>query len=68
MKRAVWLGLVALLVFAAVAALMLQFMPEPMKNSDYLVVGSVATLAALVALFFMMGASKGLLMKRKKKR
>ena len=39
-------------VFAVVAAIMLKVMPGPLKDSDYLVVGSVATLVALLALFF----------------
>jgi hypothetical protein len=69
MKRALLLGLVVILVFAAVAALMLQFMPQPLKDSDYLVVGSVSTLVSLVVLFFMMAASKpGLFFKRRTKR
>jgi hypothetical protein len=69
MKRPLLLGLVAILVFAAVAALMLQFMAQPLKDSDYLVIGSVSTLVALVVLFFMMAASKpGLFFKRRTKR
>ena len=39
-------------VFAAVSAIMLRFMPAPLKDSDYLVIGSVATLVALLVLFF----------------
>jgi hypothetical protein len=42
-------GTVAL--FAITAAIMLRFMPGPLKDSDYLVVGSVSTLVALGALF-----------------
>jgi len=69
MKRVLLLGLVVILVFAAVAALMLQFMPQPLKDSDYLVIGSVSTLVSLVVLFFMMTASKpGLFFKRRTKR
>ena len=44
MKRWVLLGLVLALVFGGVAALLLQFMPQPLKSSDFLVIGSVATL------------------------
>jgi hypothetical protein len=38
-------------LFAVTAAIMLRFMPGPLKDSDYLVVGSVSTLVALGALF-----------------
>ncbi len=50
--RTVALALGVLFVFAAVSAIMLRFMPEPLKDSDYLVIGSVATLIALLVLFF----------------
>ncbi|MEP6961779.1 MAG: hypothetical protein ABI995_06865, partial [Acidobacteriota bacterium] len=40
-----------LAAFGAVAAGMLRVMPEPLTDSDYLVVGSVATLVALLVLF-----------------
>ena len=52
MQRTLLLVLGVILVFAAVTAIMLRFMPEPLKDSDYLVIGSVATLVALLALFF----------------
>jgi hypothetical protein len=39
-------------VFGAVSAIMLRFTPAPLKDSDYLVIGSVATLVALLVLFF----------------
>jgi len=54
MKRGLILGAVALVVFALVTALMLRFMPAPMKESDYVIVGSVATLVALGVLFVML--------------
>ena len=41
----------SLAIFAVAAGIMLRFMPGPLKDSDYLVVGSVATLVALMALF-----------------
>jgi hypothetical protein len=69
MKRALWLTLVVVLVFSSVAAILLKFMPQPLKDSDYLVIGSVATLVALLALFFSMAASKpGMFLKRRRKR
>ena len=52
MGRTLALVLGVIFVFAAVSAIMLQFMPTPLKDSDYLVVGSVATLVALLSLFF----------------
>ena len=45
------LGLAAVCVFAVVAAIMLNVMPTPLKESDYMVIGSVATLVALLVLF-----------------
>ena len=47
MKRGLMLGAAALCVFVVVAALMLRLMPAPLKESDYMVIGSVATLLAL---------------------
>jgi hypothetical protein len=68
MKRVSLVGFVVALVFAGVAALLIQLMPPPLKVSDYVVIGSVATLGSLVVLFFMMVASKqGLFFKRRKK-
>jgi hypothetical protein len=52
MQRTLLLILGVIFVFGAVAAIMLQLMPEPLKDSDYLVIGSVATLVSLLALFF----------------
>jgi hypothetical protein len=52
MPRTLLLVLGVLFVFATVAAIMLKVMPEPLKDSDFLVIGSVATLVSLMALFF----------------
>jgi hypothetical protein len=41
-----------LCVFVVVAAIMLKVMPAPLKDSDFLVIGSVATLVSLLTLFF----------------
>lgn len=41
----------ALVVFGVVAAILLQILPGPHGPADYLVIGSVATLAALAVLF-----------------
>jgi ABC-type Fe3+-siderophore transport system permease subunit len=51
MPRMALLAGAALCVFAVVAALMLKLMPGPLHDSDYMVIGSVATLSALLALF-----------------
>lgn len=51
MRRAFVLALAVALVFTAVAAVMYKVMPSPLKDSDYLVIGSVATLVALLVLF-----------------
>lgn len=52
MKRTLILVLGVICVFAVVAAILLKLMPGPLKDSDYLVIGSVATLVSLLALFF----------------
>lgn len=41
----------AILTFAFVAGLLLQFLPGPRKDSDFLVAGAVATAAALAVCF-----------------
>lgn len=51
MRRGFVLALAVALVFTAVAGLMVKVMPAPLKDSDYLVIGSVATLVALLVLF-----------------
>ena len=51
MKRGVMLGVAALCVFVLVAAIMLKVMPAPLKEFDYMVSGSVATLVALGVVF-----------------
>jgi amino acid permease len=54
MKRGLMLAAAALCVFVVVAALMLKLVPAPLKESDYMVVGSVATLVALGVLFLVL--------------
>ena len=51
MRNNLALGLGAVIVFAIVAFLMVQFMPQPLDNMSYLVIGSVAALVAMLALF-----------------
>lgn len=71
MARILILVLGAMCVFAGVAAIMLRLMPGPLKDSDYLVVGSVATLISLLVLFLGLasgGKSRDIFFKRRKKR
>jgi len=51
MPRGWVLGLAGVCVFAIVAGVMLAVMPAPLKESDYMVVGTVATLVALLVMF-----------------
>ena len=51
MARAAILVLTGVCAFAIVAVTMTRVMPAPLKDSDYLIVGSVATLVALLAVF-----------------
>ena len=72
MQRPLIQALIALLVFALVAALMLQWMPRPLASSDYLVIGSVSTIVALGAVFLVLISttlkSKDVFFKKRKKR
>ena len=54
MRRGLLLGLAAVCVFAMVAFIMTAVMPKPLRESDYLVIGSVATLISLLALFLLL--------------
>ncbi len=54
MPRALTLGLAAVCVFVIVAAVMVKLMPSPLKESDAMVIGSVATLVALLVMFLVM--------------
>ncbi len=40
------------IVFGAVAVIMAKVMPDPLTDSDFLVIGSVATVVSLLVLFF----------------
>ena len=54
MKRGFTLGAAAVCVFVLVAGILLKVMPAPFKESDYMVIGSVATLVALGVLFLVL--------------
>jgi hypothetical protein len=51
MRRWLILVLAAVCVFVVAAAVMIKLMPTPLRDSDYLLIGSVSTLLALLALF-----------------
>ncbi len=57
MPRPVTLGLATVCVFVVVAAAMVKLMPSPLKESDAMIIGSVATLVALLVLFLVMVAT-----------
>ncbi len=72
MSRGLLLGGGAACVFVIVAFVLLQIMPQPLRPPDYLVIGSVATLVALLVLFLLIvfGGQKGgdVFFKRRKKK
>jgi hypothetical protein len=64
------LGVAAICVFVVVAAIMLQLMPAPLREFDYMVIGSVSTLVALLALFLVVistAKSTNIFFKKRKK-
>ncbi|MEO8051950.1 MAG: hypothetical protein ABI833_16150 [Acidobacteriota bacterium] len=71
MGRTFALALSVALIFAAVAGIMLKVMPAPLKDSDYLIIGSVSTMVALLMLFVLLNATSGkasnVFFKRRKK-
>jgi hypothetical protein len=71
MPRGLILGLIAVCVFAAVATILVEVMPGTRHPSDYLIIGSVATLVALLALFLILVSttlkSTDVFFKRRKK-
>ena len=70
MQRAIEIGLAFAAVFALVLGVALKLMPGPLKNSDYLMIGSVATLLGMLAVFLVVVSRTGnpLFKKRKKQR
>ena len=59
-------------VFTVSAAVMVAIMPAPLRDSDYLVIGSVATLVSLLVMFVALIATRSrtpnpFFKKRKKK-
>ncbi len=47
------LGLAVMAIFLVVTTILLKLMPGPRKDSDYLVIGSIATLVSLAAVFIL---------------
>jgi hypothetical protein len=45
-------------VFAVAAAVMVAIMPSPLRDTDYLVIGSVATLVSLLVMFLALLATR----------
>lgn len=50
-QNVIVLAISAVAVFIVIAALLVRLLPQPRKDSDYLVIGAVATLAALGVVF-----------------
>jgi hypothetical protein len=70
MGRTLGLAGALIVVFGAVVGIMLKVMPSPLKDSDYLVVGTVATMVALLALFILLvvtGQMSNVFVKRRKR-
>ena len=59
MGRTISLALAVVLVFGAVAGIMLKLMPAPLKDSDYLIIGSVSTMVSLLLLFVLLIVKSG---------
>ena len=70
--RQIVLVLGGICVFGVSALVMTKLMPSPLKDSDYLVIGSVATLIALLVMFLILIStrmkSRDLFFKRRKKK
>lgn len=71
MRSTLALILVGLATFLVVAVLLIQLMPEPLGDTDYLLAGSVATLVALLSVFLTLISTrlktKDIFFKRRKK-
>lgn len=71
MLRNLSLAAALIFIFVAVAGIMLKVMPGPLKDSDYLVIGTVATMVSLLALFLLLvtisGKASNIFFKRRQK-
>ena len=52
-------ALVMIAAFVAVAGILLALLPGPLKNTDYLVIGTLGTFAALDLLFLLVIRPRG---------
>jgi Na+/melibiose symporter-like transporter len=71
--RQILLVLGGVCVFGVAAMVMVKIMPAPLKDTDYLVIGSVATLVSMLVVFLVLIATRlktpdPFFKKRKKKR
>lgn len=70
--RQILLVLGGICVFGVSALVMTKLMPAPLKDSDYLVIGSVATLLALLVMFIILISTRmkstDLFFKKRKKK
>ena len=70
MGRTLGIAAGVIVVFAGVVAIMINVMAAPLKDSDYLVIGTVATMVALLALFILLvvtGQMSNVFFKRRKR-
>ena len=74
MQKTLIFGTAVAVIFVAVAAILMKLIPAPRKDSDYLVIGSVATLVSLAAVFVLVtsttrkpGDGSGVFFKRRRK-
>lgn len=51
MQQSRILGLAVMAIFVAVTAILMKLIPAPRKDSDFLVIGSIATMVTLAAVF-----------------
>ena len=68
-QNVIVLSVAATAVFIVIAALLVRFLPQPRKDSDYLVIGAVSTFAALGVVFAAIlyrGGSQDTFFKRRK--
>lgn len=60
------MAVLAMVVFAATTGLLMFALPAPLSSTDYLVIGSAATLVSLSAVFAVVALSGRLLQKERK--
>lgn len=52
-------GFAAVMVFAVITLMMLRYMPEPRKDTDFVVIGAAATMGALGVFLLAFVATRG---------